>query len=145
MSSKNPYPWFFFFRTARLIFVIFLPVLLIVLFLFRLSYKESLFLESKEQGKVELALIQDLVVKSGISWKEWCKGLRPTPQGIYALTSIDGKVLCDNLNPSQTGSQLQENNLPWSEYLFVTIPVGEELLLQKGTFSHSSEGKSFRY
>lgn len=117
---------------ARLTLVIFLPVLFAFLFIFRLSLRDGLLREAKVQSATELKLIEEMLLRTGANWSDWCHGLKLLPEDTFILTSMDGKVVCDHFTPTTVGSQFNESESPWSNYMFVSRPITKDILLRKG-------------
>lgn len=105
MSSKSTYPWFFFYRIARLTLVVFLPTLFLILFLYRSSYKSGLLSQMSIQIEEDLTLTKHTLQRSNIDWKSWCKNLPKLIDIHYSLLKKDGTVVCDSLNPSIEGQK----------------------------------------
>src|SRR6476619_4707322 len=94
MSSDISYPWFFFYRIARLSFLVFLPTIFMILFFYRSSYKEGLVSQMTVQVEESLKTTQTTLTKAKLGWNEWCENL--SPEGTrYSLIKKDGTILCD--------------------------------------------------
>lgn len=106
MSSKNAYPWFFFYRTARLTLVVFLPTLFMILFLYRSSYQSGLVAQMSSQMQEELKLINHTLKASVSGWESWCRTLPVMRDTQYSLVKIDGTVVCDSLDKKNEGTIL---------------------------------------
>jgi two-component system phosphate regulon sensor histidine kinase PhoR len=108
MSSKSAYPWFFFYRIARLTLVVFLPTLFVILFLYRSSYRSGLVSQMSSQIEEDLHLIQHTLDRSKTSWEEWCSNLPALKDVQYSLIRKDGTVLCDSMNHQTEGKKIDE-------------------------------------
>ncbi len=95
MFRKTFYPWFFFYRIARLSFVIFLPTLFLILFIYRSSYKEGLVSQITTQIEENLHNTQLTLKTINMSWERWCEQLPDTPETRYTLVNRNGKIICD--------------------------------------------------
>lgn len=100
MSSEITYPWFFFFRIARLSFLVFLPTLFVILFLYRSSYKEGLVSQMSLQVKENLETTKSTLEFGNLDWTLWCKSLRPENTR-YSIIDKDGKIICDTLSDKE--------------------------------------------
>jgi two-component system, OmpR family, phosphate regulon sensor histidine kinase PhoR len=105
MSSNKAYPWFFFYRIARLSLLVFLPTLFLILFVYRSSYKEGLVEQISSQMKEDLETVAHTLRRSGISPEVWCTGLPPLLNARYSLVDRQGKILCDTLKTKE-GTQI---------------------------------------
>lgn len=111
--------------------VIFLPVLFVILFLFRITYKESLFSEAEKNGKTELTLLKLKVLRTGPGPDKWCDELKRDGLDTYVLTK--GRlVVCDTLTSSMEGTAIDEEKGPWSKFLMVSTSLETEFFLHKG-------------
>ncbi len=115
-----------------------------LMFLFRLSYKESLLSDAKTQGEQELRLIKNLILRPGNSFNQWCLELRQSLKGRHILISRDGRIICDNSDFAIVGSLLDQSKEPWSKHAFVRLSVGENLLLHKAIPMASLEARVSR-
>ena len=95
---STTYPWFFFYRIARLTLVVFLPTLFLILFLYRSSYKSGLVTQISEQFEEDLQLLIHTVGHSSLDWKGWCESL-PSRKTIQYELIQRNKVLCRNGKP----------------------------------------------
>ncbi len=105
MSSSSAYPWFFFYRIARLTLVVFLPTIFLILFLYRSSYRAGLIEQNTHQLNEELKLLDHTLRQTGLDWLEWCKKLPVHRNVHYSLLSSDGFILCDSLNQGRQGER----------------------------------------
>lgn len=103
MPSRIIYPWFFFYRIARLSLLASLPTLFLVLFFYRSSYKEGLVSQMTIQVKESLTTTQDTLNQSKLDWKDWCESLAPKQYARYSLINKQGQILCDSIK-EKTGS-----------------------------------------
>ena len=147
MSSEVTYPWFYFYRIARLSFVVFLPTLFAILFLYRSSYKEGLISQMTLQVEENLKTTKSTLENAKIDWNEWCKKLRPE-NARYTLSNNKGVILCDTW-PDRAGkllkdpteaqealqkeiaSQVRYSDLFGTQSLFVAMKISPELILRK--------------
>ncbi len=95
-SERKGYPWFFFFRIARLALIVFLPTLFLMLFFYRSSYKEGLINQMTIQIKENLQTTKFTVENGKMDWMLWCKNLVPDPDARYSLINREGLILCDS-------------------------------------------------
>lgn len=95
IPSSATYPWFFFYRIARLTLVVFLPTLFLILFLYRSSYKSSLLTQISNQFEADLHFLKHTIDQTGLSWKEWCQSLPPKESLQYKLIH-QNRVVCTN-------------------------------------------------
>ena len=95
--SNNSYPWFFFYRIARLSFVVFLPLIFLILFFYRDSYRDGLVSQMDVQVEESLRTIHKTLIKANTNWKDWCKDLHPEGTR-YLLINRSGKIVCDSLD-----------------------------------------------
>lgn len=97
MLSKVTYPWFFFYRVARILFLVTLPTLFLILFIYRSSYKEGLISQMNSQIEESLKTTSYSLSKAGINPTDWCNNL-PTPiNARYSLINAKGEIICDTL------------------------------------------------
>ncbi|HXH32161.1 MAG TPA: ATP-binding protein [Bacteriovoracaceae bacterium] len=113
MSSNSAYPWFFFYRIARLCLLVFLPTLFLILFLYRSSYKEGLVSQMALQIEEDLKLTDYTLRKAGMDWKDWCSELPASQTSRYTLADSRGLIICDT-EKSKAG-QLVNNNSEFKE------------------------------
>lgn len=106
MPFENKYPWFFFYRVARLSFLVFLPTIFLILFFYRSSYKEGLVSQMTIQVEESLRTTQSTLQKANLDWKEWCETLHPQDTR-YSIVNKNGKILCDT-NPDKTGKKIND-------------------------------------
>lgn len=107
MSSEITYPWFFFYRIARLSFLVFLPTLFIILFFYRSSYKEGLISQVTIQVEENLRTNKSTLEKSKLNLVEWCGNLHPQ-ETRYSVVKKDGTIVCDS-SPERKGQKI--NNM----------------------------------
>jgi two-component system phosphate regulon sensor histidine kinase PhoR len=107
MSSNSAYPWFFFYRIARITLIVFLPTLFLILFLYRSSYKKGLVAQTITQMESELKIIRATLIAGRISPKVWCETLPPASSEVSVLDS-GGKVLCDTQDKNLLGETLHD-------------------------------------
>ncbi len=147
MPFNANYPWFFFLRIARLSLLIFLPTVIIILFVYRYSYKEGLIEQTTVQVREDLATLKFTFEKSGLNVATWCAQL-PPGYARYSLVDREGEIRCDT-KPSKVGLKLKdltevesafagnpESNVRYSDIysshaLFATLKVSENLVLRK--------------
>ncbi len=108
MSSKSTYPWFFFYRIARLTLVVFLPTLFLILFLYRSSYKSGLLSQMSIQVEEDLNLTKHTLNQAKLDWKSWCKNLPKLTDAHYYLLKKDGTIICDSFDPSVEGQKQKD-------------------------------------
>ena len=106
MSSEITYPWFFFYRIARLSFLVFLPTIFMILFFYRSSYKEGLISQITVQVEENLRTTKDTLENSKIDWNEWCQRLHPKGTR-YSIISNEGLILCDT-TPDIKGTKVED-------------------------------------
>jgi two-component system phosphate regulon sensor histidine kinase PhoR len=106
MSSEITYPWFHFYRIARLSFLVFLPTIFIILFFYRSTYKDGLISQMRFQVEENLKTTKSTLDNAHINWLEWCEKLRPENTR-YTLVNEQGLVLCDTY-PDKKGTQIQD-------------------------------------
>lgn len=147
MSSEIIYPWFFFYRIARLSFLVFLPTIFIILFLYRSSYKDGLVSQMTLQVEENLKTTQMTLNKAKLGWQEWCENLRPE-QTRYELIRKDGLILCDT-DITRKGKIVEDmtdvtgslehtffSQVRYSDYfetqsLFATLKLSDEVIIRK--------------
>ncbi len=108
MLSKIAYPWFFFFRIARLSLLVFLPTLVLILTLYRISHKEGLVAQMTLQMEENLRTTRFTLESAKLDWKNWCEGMPKIESTRYSLVRKDGIIICDSLK-ERTGKSIQEN------------------------------------
>ncbi len=96
MSTKSTYPWFYFFRIARISLLVFLPTLFLVLILYRTTHKEGLVSQMNFQIEENLYILKNTFEKSNLSPKDWCQQLPVLENARYSLVRRDGTILCDS-------------------------------------------------
>ena len=147
--NKSAYPWFFFYRIARLVLVVFLPTLFIILFLYRSSYKAGLVSQTTIQVKEDLLLLQKTLGSSSFDWVSWCKNIPAMKSAHYTLVKVDGTILCDNLLKETVGEKLldttevvhaqrdgfdteiRKSDVFKSQAIFAAVPLNKALSLRK--------------
>ena len=107
MLSEKSYPWFFFYRIARLSLLVFLPTLFIILFLYRGSYKEGLVSQMSIQIEENLKTTKQTLEVSNMSWNLWCESIPHSETARYSLIDEKGKIICDS-RPAMKGQMVQE-------------------------------------
>ena len=147
MPLENKYPWFFFYRIARLSFLVFLPTIFLILFFYRSSYKEGLVSQMTVQIEENLKTTQETLSNAKLDWKQWCEALHP--QGTrYTIVNRQGDILCDT-NPDKKGLKLNDTSelketfeknfhstLRYSDFfatqsLFAGLKISDNLILRK--------------
>lgn len=149
MSSKTAYPWFFFYRVARLVLVVFLPTLFLILFLYRSSYKSGLVTQMTIQIEEDLRLLRYTLVQSGIHWEKWCESIPPLKEAQYTLVRRNGTIICDSADKKLVGqkldniteivqshearfaSQLRKSDLFGTQAVFASLRLGDDLMIRK--------------
>ena len=150
MSSKTAaYPWFFFYRVARLVLVVFLPTLFLILFLYRSSYKSGLVTQMTIQIEEDLGLLRYTLVQSGIHWEKWCESIPPLKEAQYTLVRRNGTIICDSADKKMVGqkldniteivqshearfaSQLRKSDLFGTQAVFASLRLGDDLMIRK--------------
>lgn len=149
MSSKTAYPWFFFYRVARLVLVVFLPTLFLILFLYRSSYKSGLVTQMTIQIEEDLRLLRYTLVQSGIQWEKWCESIPPLKEAQYTLVRRNGTIICDSADKKLVGekldniteivqshearfaSQLRKSDLFGTQAVFASLRLGDDLMIRK--------------
>lgn len=106
MSSEITYPWFFFYRIARLSFLVFLPTIFVILFFYRSSYKEGLISQITLQVEENLLTTKDTLENAGIDWNDWCQRLHPKGTR-YSIINKEGVILCDT-DPEKQGTKVED-------------------------------------
>lgn len=120
--DKITYPWFFFYRIARLVLLIFLPTLMLIVFFYRTSYKEGLYSQIYTQIQEDLRAVNHTITIYGKDWEGWCQGLPNLTNVQYVLSKRDGTILCNSLsNESEDDS-----------VFFKDEAVSAELVLDNG-------------
>jgi two-component system, OmpR family, phosphate regulon sensor histidine kinase PhoR len=97
MASRIAYPWFFFYRVARIALLVFLPTLFLMLFMYRSSYQEGLVSQMTQQIQENLRTTGHTLKSMAVSWQQWCQHLPPMPDVRYSLVSSEGIIQCDSL------------------------------------------------
>lgn len=149
MSSKSAYPWFFFYRIARLTLVVFLPTLFLILFLYRSSYRGGLVSQMTVQIEEDLRLIKHTLIRTNIDWAVWCNNLPPLKDVHYTLVKRDGSIICDSVDKRMVGkkledlseieeshgerfaSQLRKSSIFGTQAVFASMRLGEDLMIRK--------------
>lgn len=106
MSSEITYPWFFFYRIARLSFLVFLPTIFMILFFYRSSYKEGLISQITTQVEENLRTTKDTLENAKLDWNDWCHQLHPKGMR-YSIINKDGLILCDT-TPDKKGKKVND-------------------------------------
>jgi two-component system phosphate regulon sensor histidine kinase PhoR len=108
MKSKTAYPWFYFLRVSRLSLIVFLPTFILILFLYRSSFKQGLIGQMTEQVRSELVNTQETLQIAKMNPLIWCQKLKSNSD--YRLTLVDkaGTIVCDSL-PEKLGLRVQDD------------------------------------
>jgi two-component system, OmpR family, phosphate regulon sensor histidine kinase PhoR len=147
MSSESNYPWFYFYRVARLTFLVFIPTLFLILFFYRSSYKEGLISQMTLQVEESLKTVRNTLTVTKMPNSEWCLHL-DSDLARYSLIHKDGKFICDSEEAKKgkaaedldevTGSlkdgfysRVRFSNFYNTQSLFAGLKVSEELVLRK--------------
>ncbi len=147
MPSKTFYPWFYFFRVARISFLIFIPSLFLILFFYRSSYKEGLFSQIRLETEESLKTIQATIDQGQIDWQRWCAQIHPKNVR-YTLSTPEGLILCDTQekndgkyikDKTELTNALSENfyaQVRYSDFfqtqsLFAALKISDKLILRK--------------
>lgn len=146
MSSKSAYPWFFFYRVARLTLVVFLPTLFLILFLYRSSYKSGLVSQMSTSIQEDLRLIEHTIKQSKTSWVSWCTTLPELHDVQYILVKKDKTILCDTKERMREGqkmgdewefavqdfsSGLTRQSIFGTQSVTANLRLSEDLMIQK--------------
>lgn len=146
MASRTAYPWFFFYRIARLTLVVFLPTLFVILFLYRSSYRTGLVSQMSTQIEEDLRLTQHTLNLKNISWQEWCSSLPELKDVQYVLVRRDKTIVCDSLERKNEGQKMPEDwvfvekemssalnrqSIFGTQAISVTSKLSDGLLIQK--------------
>lgn len=149
MSSRTAYPWFFFYRIARLTLVVFLPTLFLILFLYRSSYRSGLVSQMTIQIEEDLKLLKHTLSTGNTDWNEWCHSLPPLKDVHYTLVKKDGTIICDSLEKNKIGtkvieldlitestelnfsSDLMKSSIFGTQAVFAGMRLGEDLVIRK--------------
>ena len=149
MSSRTAYPWFFFYRIARLTLVVFLPTLFLILFLYRSSYRSGLVSQMTVQVEEDLRLMKHTLLRANVNWEMWCRSLPPLNDVHYTLLRRDGTILCDSIDKSKEGqklldlseveasheskfaSDLRKSQIFGTQAVFSSMRLGEDLMIRK--------------
>ncbi len=147
MPFENKYPWFFFYRIAKLSFLVFIPTLFLILFFYRSSYKDGLISQMTVQVEENLRTTQATLVKGNLGWKDWCETVHPEGTH-YSIIDKSGTILCDT-NPELKGkkvddikevqealtatfySQVKKSVYFNTQSLFASLKISDELVLRK--------------
>lgn len=137
MSSRSAYPWFFFYRIARLTLVVFLPTLFLILFLYRSSFRSGLISQMTMQTKSDLSSTRHLYNIDS------CKKLNDSDSEII-IARKDGSVICKSSGESTQEkitdfpdedfdivSDLKKNSETKSQAIVVDAKIGPDLILRK--------------
>jgi len=95
MSSNTSYPWFFFYRTARLVLVVFLPTLFVTLFFYQSSYRKGLYELLKEESKQDLIFFKNTLSSFEYKNKDLCQIFSHRHETKYAVFKNDGSTICN--------------------------------------------------
>lgn len=128
MPSRTAYPWFFFYRIARLVLVIFLPTLFLVLFLYRSSYKTGLVSQISIQAQDHLRILKHTLLQSGINEKAWCLNIGPSVETHFTLIKSDGTIVCDSLDKNLVNTKREGDS---SDTISESIHLNQDLILLK--------------
>lgn len=142
ISPRTAYPWFFFYRIARLTLVVFLPTIFLILFLYRSSYRTGLVSQMTVQLEGDLRLTKHTLLQTNINWEKWCRTLPPLKDVHYILLKKDGTIICDSLDKKKEGlvtksvqedysSGLVSSSLFGTQTVFANINLDKDLFLQK--------------
>lgn len=118
MTPKVAYPWFFFFRIARLSLLVFIPTLFLILILYRSSYKEGLIDQMSLQVEEDLRNTKQTLDLMKLSPLVWCESLPSVPTARYSIIDKSGKILCD------TEKKFVSQNISSSDDLSETFDSG---------------------
>lgn len=132
MSSRTAYPWFFFYRIARLTLIVFLPTLFLILFLYRSSYRTGIVSQLTVQMEQELVVLKHYLSNAGIDPVQWCQTLPPLKNDQYMLIKRNGSIVCHSMDKNMRGQQLNLKNPDQKqESISSRIPFSEDLFIQK--------------
>jgi two-component system, OmpR family, phosphate regulon sensor histidine kinase PhoR len=149
MSSRTAYPWFFFYRIARLTLVVFLPTLFLILFLYRSSYRSGLVSQMTVQIEEDLRLMKHTLLRADVDWEKWCQSLPPLRDVHYTLAKRDGTIVCDSIDRSNEGkkiedlaeiaashkgkfaSRLRKSSIFGTQAVFASMRLGQDLIIRK--------------
>ena len=132
IQSNPAYPWFFFYRIARLTLIVFLPTLFLILFIYRSSYRTGLVDQISHQITEDLNLIKSTLNNDIPSWEEWCQNVPPIKEVHFSLVKNNTSISCGN--PDHGLSK---------DAIISEIPLSDGLVLKKltgiSTLRHSLE------
>lgn len=147
MSSESNYPWFYFYRVARLTFVVFIPTLFLILFFYRSSYKEGLISQMTLQVEESLKTVRNTLTVSKTPVAQWCQQLE-SDLARYSVIRKDGHIICDS-DASKQGqpaenltevmgslkdeffSNVRFSDLYKTQSLFAGLKISEDEVLRK--------------
>lgn len=91
MGPNNFYPWFFFYRISKLTFVVFSASLLLILFLYRSSFKAQYLLQVRNETRKELQRLKQEFESHSSDVKKICELVRykNSPYLLTGTTEID--------------------------------------------------------
>jgi two-component system phosphate regulon sensor histidine kinase PhoR len=149
MSTKSTYPWFYFFRIARISLLVFLPTLFLVLILYRTTHRDGLVSQMNFQIEENLYTLKNTFEKSHLSPKDWCQQLPVLENARYSLVRRDGTILCDSekermgkkisdiseitesFQSEKYVTMVRSSDLFGTEAVFGSLKINEELSLRK--------------
>jgi two-component system phosphate regulon sensor histidine kinase PhoR len=120
MSSSTSYPWFFFYRTARLVVVIFLPGLFITLFFYQSFYREGFNELLKEESKQNLLILKNTLTSIQQNKKDLCQIFSQGHETKYAILKNDGSTICNefNVKEEQFFRKIITKSSPGKDYFY---------------------------
>ena len=148
MSTKSTYPWFYFFRIARLSLIVFLPTLFLILISYRSTHKEGLITQVNGQIEENLRTLRHTFEKTKTSPNEWCQHLPLLHNARYSLVDNNGLIICDSLR-ERVGKKINDatevNNAFKEEYassvrfsdffkteaVFGSLKINDKLVIRK--------------
>jgi two-component system phosphate regulon sensor histidine kinase PhoR len=148
MAAKIAYPWFYFYRIARLSLLVFLPTLVLLLIIYRSTYKSGLITQMTIQTQESMHTTLFTLKKAGLAPLAWCDALPHDQEVRFSLIGKDGIILCDTLD-GRKGEKVKDNTEVESAFkegffsstrqsdqvkgraLFAALKVSDHLVLRK--------------
>lgn len=107
-TKKTAFPWYFFYKVARLHAMLFFASLFVIVLVYRNSLKQGLILQVVDQVKEELETTQLSLKVYEQSWIDWCRGIRHTEHTRYTIISSAGHIQCDTKPKTDNGTLLDK-------------------------------------
>ena len=148
MSNKSTYPWFYFFRIARLSLLVFIPTFFLILILYRATHKDGLVDQINLQIEENLRTLKHTLEVSHQTPKDWCAQLPTLSEARYSLVDNEGTIICDSIKDkigkkindtkeinesfkSEYAHSVRTSDVFGTDAVFGTLRINEKIALRK--------------